>query len=183
MTPRRRLLLSLACTGLAAWQAAAAQAVRTPPAVRPAAAALERPTGRVVLTITGRIQHTNAGETAQFDMAMLARLPQHTITTRSPWYTSSHRFTGPLLRDVLRAVGARGSSVRALAMNDYQADIPLTDAQRYNVVLTRLIDNKPLPVREKGPLFIVYPYDSDETLRDERYYSRSAWQLLMLDVR
>ena len=49
-------------------------------------------------------------------------------------------------------------------------------------VLARLLDDKPMPVRDKGPLFIIYPFDADETLRSERYYSRSAWQLKVIEV-
>ncbi|HBQ6508802.1 TPA: oxidoreductase, partial [Klebsiella variicola subsp. variicola] len=32
-------------------------------------------------------------------------------------------------------------------------------------------------VRDKGPLFIVYPYDSSTELQNQIYYSRSAWQV------
>jgi hypothetical protein len=40
-----------------------------------------------------------------------------------------------------------------------------------------------MPVRDKGPLFIVYPFDSRPELKHQRFYSRSAWQLARLDVR
>jgi hypothetical protein len=39
-----------------------------------------------------------------------------------------------------------------------------------------------MPVRDKGPLFIVYPYDSDTRLQSQTYYSRSAWQVCKLLV-
>jgi hypothetical protein len=39
-----------------------------------------------------------------------------------------------------------------------------------------------MPVRDKGPLFIVYPYDTDSDLRHRRFYSRSAWQVGRLVV-
>jgi hypothetical protein len=148
----------------------------------PAAQALDRPKGRVVLTVTGRIGIRNAGKAAEFDMDMLAALPQHTFSTRSPWYPQAHKFTGPLLRDVLAAVDAQGKNLRAIALNDYKVDLPVGDALKFNLVLARLRDDKPMPVREKGPLFLIYPFDADETLRNERYYSRSAWQLKALDV-
>ena len=38
------------------------------------AGSLSSPTGPVVLTVTGRITNTNAGKTAEFDMAMLEAL-------------------------------------------------------------------------------------------------------------
>ena len=148
----------------------------------PVAQALERPTGRVVLTVSGRIGIRNAGKAAEFDMDMLAALPQHTFSTKSPWYPQAHKFTGPLLRDVLAAVGAQGQNLRAVALNDYKVDLPVSDALKFNLVLARLMDDKPMPVRDKGPLFIIYPFDADESLRTERYYSRSAWQLKAIDV-
>ena len=73
-------------------------------------------------------------------------------------------------------------TLRAVAQNDYTVELPVEDATRYPVVVARLFDDRPMPVRDKGPLFIIYPFDSDERLRSERYYSRSAWQLKAIDV-
>ena len=146
------------------------------------ALALEAATGPVVLTIYGRVRKPNAGSAAQFDMAMLERLPQHSFVTRTPWYSLPHKFTGPLLRDVLAACGAMGSNLRARALNDYRVDLPFEDTQRFDVVLARLLDDKPMAVRDKGPLFIIYPFDSSAELRTTVYYSRSAWQLKTIEV-
>ena len=116
-------------------------------------------------------------------MAMLAALPQFSFTTRTPWYKTAKKFTGPLLRDVLSAVGATGKTLSAVAINDYKVEIPADDANKFSVVMARLMDDQPMPLRDKGPLFIIYPYDSSEDLRSERYYSRSAWQLRKLVVK
>ena len=35
--------------------------------------------------------------------------------------------------------------------------------------LARLLDDKPMPVRDKGPLFIIYPFDSKPELRNAVY--------------
>ena len=40
-----------------------------------------------------------------------------------------------------------------------------------------------MPVRDKGPLFIVYPYDSSPELKHQKYYSRSAWQVAKMIVK
>jgi hypothetical protein len=144
--------------------------------------ALEAPGGPVILTVTGRLKLPNAGTQAQFDMDMLERLPQHSFVTRTPWYAMPRKFTGPLLRDVLAACGATGSNVRATALNDYRVDLPYEDAQRFDVLVARLLDDKPMAVRDKGPLFIIYPFDSSAELRTTVYYSRSAWQLKSLEV-
>jgi hypothetical protein len=147
------------------------------------AGALERPAGRVVLTIEGRVRIPNHGAQADFDMAMLARMPQTSFTTRTPWYAKPRKFTGPLLRDLLAAAGAQGTTLRAIALNDYQVELPADDAMRFDVIVARLLDDAPMAVRDKGPLFMIYPFDAQPELRNPVHYSRSAWQLRTIEVR
>lgn len=147
-----------------------------------AGAALPAPTGTVVLTVSGKLRLPNDGERAQFDMAMLERLPQHELRPPTPWYDEPRRFTGPLLRDVMAAVGADGERLRAIALNNYRVEIPMDDLRRWDVVLARLLDGKPMSVREKGPLFVMYPFERHRELRDALYFSRCIWQLRTIDV-
>ncbi len=146
------------------------------------ALALEAPQGRVILTIKGAVSTPNQGDTAVFSMEMLARLPQTTFVTRTPWHKKPTEFTGPLVRDVLAAAGARGATVTATALNDYRNDIPVDDVRTYDVIVARLVNGKPVPVRELGPLFIMYPYDLKPELRSEQRYSRAVWQLSTITV-
>jgi hypothetical protein len=165
--PRRRLLVAAAAW---AWVGAAR------------GQALAAPSGPVVLTLRGKLQRTNQADSAAFDMAMIEALPQHGFSTKTPWFKQPRKFTGPLLRDVLALVGAQGGTLRVAALNDYRIDVPADDARRFDVVLARLIDDRPITVRDKGPLLIVYPFDSDAALRNALYYSRSVWQLKTIDV-
>lgn len=144
---------------------------------------LEKPAGPVVLTIQGSVSKANHGEKAQFDMKMLEKLPQKSFTTQTPWYPKPVTFTGPLLRDVLAAAGAKGSKITAVALNDYKTEIPFDDATRHDVIVARLMNDRPMPIREKGPLFIVFPFDTKAELRTELYYNRSAWQLSTLQIK
>lgn len=151
-------------------------------AATPLARALAAPTEPVVLTITGRVRNPNAGTAARFDMPMLERLPQHEFTTRTPWYAGPRHFTGPLLRQVLATAGAEGRVLRVRALNDYRVDVPWEDAQRHDLIVARLLDGQPMAVRDKGPLFMVYPFDAAPELRSAVYYARSAWQLWTIEV-
>lgn len=146
------------------------------------AAALDKPSGPVVLTVTGNVSQKNAADGARFDMAMLEKLPQRSFTARTPWYPQSMTFSGPLLRDVLKMAGAQGRQLTAFALNDYKTSIPFDDVQRYDVIVARLLNGQPMSVREKGPLFIIYPFDDLPELRTETHYGRSAWQLKTLQV-
>ena len=144
--------------------------------------ALDAPKERPILQVSGKIAEKNAGESARFDMKMIEALPQHTFTTSTPWFDKPVKFTGPLLADVLAAVKASGSTVSAVAINDYKISIPAGDTTKFKVIVARQIDDKPIPVREKGPLFVVYPFDSSAELRTSTYYERSIWQLKALDI-
>jgi hypothetical protein len=44
------------------------------------------------------------------------------------------------------------------------------------------MDGNAMSVRDKGPLWVIYPYDSDAAYRTEVIYSRSIWQLDRLEV-
>ncbi|HLL17733.1 MAG TPA: hypothetical protein VK439_03030, partial [Rubrivivax sp.] len=78
--------------------------------------------------------------------------------------------------------GAHGGTLRLVALNDYRVDMPFDDAQRHDVIVARLLDDKPMAVRDKGPLFVIYPFDARPELRNAIYYSRSAWQLRTIEV-
>lgn len=84
---------------------------------------------------------------------------------------------------MLAAVGAKGTKITAVAFNDYKTEIPADDATMHDVIVARLMNNRPMPIREKGPLFIVYPFDTKAELRSELYYNRAAWQLNALHIR
>ena len=105
------------------------------------AQSLEMPKGRTVLSVSGKIGASNKGELAVFDMAMIEKLPQHSFTTRTPWYDKPVKFTGPLLADVLAAVKASGTSVSAVAINDYRVTIPAADATTFKVIVAHLIES------------------------------------------
>ena len=144
--------------------------------------ALQPPTGKVVLTIAGKVAGKNSPRGAEFDMAMLEALPQKTFTTKTPWDRLPVKFSGPLLRDVLAAANAQGTTLSAIAVNDYKTTIPVADTAQFDMVLAHRMNGQPIPPRTKGPLFIVYPYDSMPALQDEVYRNRSAWQLKEIAV-
>ena len=140
------------------------------------------PSGKTVLTISGKLGSEQADAKVTFDLARLEALPQHSFTTHTPWQDQPARFTGPLLRDVLASVKAHGSQLKAIALNDYKVNIPVSDTQRFDMVLALRVNGERISVRNKGPLFVIYPYDSHSELRSTTYYSRSIWQLKGIKV-
>lgn len=144
--------------------------------------ALDPPSGTPILTISGNVGEKNQAGAAVFDLAMLEALPQKSFTTNTPWDKQPTKFTGPLLRDVLAAAKATGTTLTALALNDYKTSIPVDDARQFEVIIAHRINDQPISVRTKGPLFIIYPFDSAPELKASKYYGRSAWQLKSLSI-
>lgn len=145
-------------------------------------AGLGQPSADPILTLSGAIAQANDGGNAQFDRDMIEQLPQRTIHTTSPWFDGAHSFEGPLLRDVLALVGAEGTRLRVVALNDYSAEIPVEDLNAYDVVLALRVDGETLSIRDRGPMWIMYPFDDYAELNVETYYGRSVWQVRSIEV-
>ncbi|MFC3230194.1 hypothetical protein ACFOGJ_23290 [Marinibaculum pumilum] len=144
---------------------------------------LSKPAGPVILTLTGDIACTNAPGRADFDRSMLESLGMRKLTTRTHWHDRAVAFEGPLARDVLAAAGAGGKTARAVALNDYSVEIPLSDFEAYGVLFALKQDGRFMRVRDKGPIWITYPRDQHPELDTKTIRDRWIWQLRTLEVR
>jgi hypothetical protein len=136
----------------------------------------------VILTVDGAITHTNAPGVAEFDLAMLEQLGLTRLRTWTPWSDDELEFEGVPAQRLMEAVGATGDEVRASALNDFESTIPLADFERYPVLLATRADGKQLEVRDKGPIWIIYPWSSHAELDDLPTRRKSVWQLRSLHV-
>jgi hypothetical protein len=139
---------------------------------------LPPPSGEVLLTISGDIRHPNAGDEARFDREMLMAIAPTVIETRTPWRPDRGRYEGPLLRELLAAAGVGGDRVLVRALNDYEAEIPVAELQAYDVILAVTRNGAPMPIRDFGPLFVLYPFDDHPELLTEAVRFRSVWQVV-----
>ena len=148
-----------------------------------AADGLPPPRGPVVLTVRGAIGNTNGPECAEFDIDMLEQLGLSKLTTWTPWTEGEIEFEGVLASRLMNAVDARGTEGEAKALNDYVYTIPLEDFDRYDVLLATRVKGQLMRVRDKGPIWIVYPWSSHPELDDFATREKSVWQLSALHVR
>ncbi|WP_342077560.1 molybdopterin-dependent oxidoreductase [Yoonia sp. SS1-5] len=143
---------------------------------------LAQPQDTVVLTVSGDITATNSGETAQFDIEMLSQIDPTTIETTTIWTDGPQVFEGVALNTLLTQLGVTTGTIVATAINDYSVEIPVSDAVAGGPMIAYKMNGATMSVRDKGPLWIVYPYDSRADYRTEVVYSRSIWQLDRLAV-
>jgi hypothetical protein len=147
------------------------------------ASALQAPKGPVVLTVSGALAHANDGRLARFDLEMLDAIGRASFTTATPWHNRPAHFEGIAGKALMQAVGAGGTSVSAVALNDYASTIPMSDFMELGLLIANRVDGRRMTVREKGPLWIVYPFESSPKLNSGVYHGRSVWQLARLEIR
>ena len=131
------------------------------------------------MTIGGNVECGNNAGKADFDRAMLDRLPVSALTTTTPWTKGDQKFSGVQLSAVLKRAGVHGKTLLATAHNDYQVEIPMIDAEKDSVLLAMQHNGEQLTIRTLGPLRVIYP----DTNSNPESYSRMIWQLRTLEAR
>jgi hypothetical protein len=137
------------------------------------------------LDVKGKISKTNdaAHQSYHFTEAQLLALPVHSITTATTW-TPRSTFTGPLLADILKEVGASGSAVEIHTLDDYTYTIPVSDCDRYGVVVAYSMNGQRLKISDFGPLFLIYPRDAfPDELMGAAGDSKFVWQIKALIIK
>lgn len=137
-----------------------------------------------ILTVTGAISPPDGGGgSVEFSLDSLEGIGTVELVTETPFTKGPVNFKGVPLRLLLERVGAKGQTVHAVALNDYAVDVPAEDATRFDVLLATRVDDRPLPIREKGPIWLVYPWSRHPELASPVYQARSIWQVRTLEVR
>ncbi len=147
------------------------------------AAPLGKPTGKVILTVSGNIANTNAGAKAEFDREMLEALGTTEVKQGTPWTDGKQTFGSVLGIKILQAVGANGDTIIARAVNDYQVEIPVSDLENYPVLFAMKQNGRYMRLRDKGPLWIIYPYETYPNLATAENRERWIWQLSTMIIK
>ncbi len=140
------------------------------------------PSGDVILTVSGAPEAANVGDTIQFDRDTLAALGMETIETTTIWTEGPQTFEGVPLVNLVEMMGLSDGILSATAINDYAVEIPVEDAVEGGPIIAMTLNGEEMSVRDKGPLWVIYPYDSSSDYRTEVIYSRSIWQLDRISV-
>lgn len=125
---------------------------------------------------------THNETTIAYDFAALEALDAVTIETETIWTEGTQTFTGVSLAQFVADLEVTDGVLLASAINDYTVEIPVSDAIEGGPIIAYLNNGEPMSVREKGPLWVIYPYDSDPKYQAEIIYSRSIWQLNQIET-
>jgi hypothetical protein len=139
-------------------------------------------TGQVILTVTGLDTATYPDGSVELDIGRLEALGTTEIATSSIWTDGVHHYRGVPLRVLIDHLDITAENLRLHALNDYSVDFPTPEALPEAPILAFEMDGSPMSVREKGPIWVIYPFDDDEDYRTDTIFSRSIWQLDQIDV-
>ena len=121
-------------------------------------------------------------DTVTLSLKALDALEQAVFTTTTIWTDGETRFSGVPLKALLAHLGAQGRSVEMVALNDYAVTMPIAELEDGAPIVATRMNGETMSVRDKGPYWVVFPYDSNPKYSTETTYSRSIWQLNRLKV-
>jgi hypothetical protein len=114
-------------------------------------------------------------------VADLEKMPQVEVVTATPFLPGKTRFDGVLLRDLLKAANLTAAKLKMTALNDYQVEVPASDAAEYDVIVAYKVDGKYMRVRDKGPFWLIYPMDQHSELQNEATATKMIWQMKTIE--
>lgn len=123
------------------------------------------------------------GKSHAFSMAALQAMPSETVATETPWTDGMRSYRGVPLAHLLKTVQAKNvQSMKVTALNDYHAVVDYPAIQKYPVILAYEADGKVMRVRDKGPLWLLYPLSDYEALRVPKRHSEMVWQVRTIEI-
>ncbi|WP_319823438.1 molybdopterin-dependent oxidoreductase [Thalassovita sp.] len=135
-----------------------------------------------VLSIVTLDEDENVIATRTLSMADLRALPAAEFATTTIWTEGMHTFRGVWLGDLMAHLGITQERVEFSALNEYVVEIPMQDMVPGGPLLAYEQNGKQMSAREKGPLWVVFPYDSAQKYQTESVYAQSIWQMDRINV-
>lgn len=119
-----------------------------------------------------------SGQELTFTREELESLPQTTFTTSTPWTKGTHTYQGPKLHFITTKLPQTVHTIRIYAINGYSYDIEIQELHKYPFVLATQQDGKNLTLRNKGPLWVLLPFDQNPSFTSKhRLLNQAVWQV------
>lgn len=126
---------------------------------------------------------SSSGSGIELSRMDLEALPQSQITTRTDFTDGRPTFSGPRVSEVLALVGPdTATRARMIAANDYSVSIPVRDILFYQPIFALKQDGKTLSLRDKGPIWLMYPLDAHPELQTADFNANLIWQLVRVEL-
>lgn len=112
----------------------------------------------------------------------LLALPQVTIETSTPWDEEEITFSGPTLKALLTRYNITEGELNLYASNRYQIQVPWDYIEDSSPIIANRMNGSPFSRRQRGPLWLIFPFDSDDRYRSYEVSAMSIWQLISMEI-
>ncbi|RPE71154.1 hypothetical protein EDD53_0268 [Pacificibacter maritimus] len=136
--------------------------------------------GPVLLSVINK----STDQTVHLTDKDLTSLPQQSFETGTTWTEGTQTYQGPSLSSVLNLTGQvdAKAQIKFTAANDYASIVSLDLISNQYPIVANRIDGAEFSVRQKGPLWIMYPFDTFPDYKSESYFSAAAWQVIKIEI-
>lgn len=147
--------------------------------------AIPTPTQQVVLTMDGKISQTNSEDKLEFDMPTLESIGVVQYDVDDPFAKKVVVYDGVLLSKLLEVAGAdsNATTLTLKALDDYSADMKISDARKWPVLIATRADGEYMPIDKNGPLISVWPFSDFPELDHLTYDALWLWSLSEITVK
>lgn len=124
----------------------------------------------------------NQGNKTSFTLDQLLEHADQEIVTNTPWTEDDTSFVGISAQRLLKLIGREQADLKVVALNNYWSTIPFSDIEKYNPLFALKKDGKVMTVRDKGPVWVIYPLTDFDELNNEVLHSRMVWQVSQIET-
>jgi len=137
--------------------------------------------GPTILKVSGKITEKNAGDVYNFDEAAFSK--NATVAEyKDPWVgdgTGIQKYKGITLAKFIELVkpASDATTISVVATDGKALDIPISDAQKWNIMLVHWNGDTVLDQKTGGPVKIAFPEDASGT------YPNDQWMWWLTEVK
>lgn len=131
----------------------------------------------------GTLSLTKAdGNVVKLSMEKLMDMPATEFYTSTPWTDGVQKFRGVSFKELLAVYDVGSDTVSVSALNDYSVMVPTSVLREDGAILAYHLNDAEMSIREKGPFWVIFPYDTDVRFQTDTYWSYSVWQVKSVDA-
>lgn len=139
----------------------------------------------VILTIYGDIQlHDQRYARIDFTLSEMKALSQADITTAHPWSAQAQHYSGIDLSILLEFLFAQ-KAIKTLSLeglNGFSMALEWSSIQDFSPIIAWQENSQLMSRRDKGPLWLMLPFDSVSKVKQADFLHYMVWQLRTIRV-
>lgn len=139
----------------------------------------------VVLTVYGNININEHNYShLDFTLSELQTLTQANITTAHPWSTEPRHYHGVDMNTLLDSLFNQQKilSLQLEALNDFSIAVNWEQISSYSPILAWQENKRVISRRNKGPLWLILPFDQVPKVQQADFLHFMVWQLRIIRV-